>query len=208
MPKKLNAYLLIDRSGSMASNWDETIGALNGYAESLTNDKATKDASITVACFDKSNSKDDFVVVRDSVPVAKFKPILKEEVYPRGSTPLFDAIGKMKTIIDKGAKKLVALTIMTDGYENASVEVDKLAAGAMIADLKAKGFDVTFIGADFDAIGQAASVGVGMGATINTTAGNYRATMQVMAGKAASYAASGEVRNFTEEDRKAATGKK
>ena len=35
----MNIYVLIDRSGSMATKWDEAIGAVNSYIEALAGKK-------------------------------------------------------------------------------------------------------------------------------------------------------------------------
>lgn len=38
----MNVYILLDRSGSMGSLWEEALGSINGYVKGLTDDIKTK----------------------------------------------------------------------------------------------------------------------------------------------------------------------
>ena len=49
--KGLGVYITLDRSGSMATMWDEAIGSLNAYIETLKKEETDKDY-ITIATFD------------------------------------------------------------------------------------------------------------------------------------------------------------
>ena len=48
----MNIYLLIDQSGSMITNWTETIGAVNSYIRGLIGNKNVKGLRINIAAFD------------------------------------------------------------------------------------------------------------------------------------------------------------
>lgn len=200
----MKAYILLDRSGSMATNWVETIGSLNAYVEGLAADKATKKAEITVAAFD---SQEPYKVLRESVKASEWSNILVGEAAPRASTPLYDAIGKLVDTVRTAAPKKATIVVITDGAENASREVGKDAAKAMLDDMRGKNFDVVFIGANFDAFGQSASLGTQSGQTLNMTAGNYQSAMRGLAMRSSSYASTGTVASFSDEDRKKAAGK-
>lgn len=200
----MKSYILLDRSGSMATNWVETIGSLNAYVEGLAADKATKKAEVTVAAFD---SAEPFKVLREGVAASEWENIAIGEAAPRASTPLYDAIGKLTDVIRTAAPKKASIVIITDGMENASKEIRKDAAKAMLDELRGKGFDVVFIGADFDAFGQSADLGTKTGATLNMSAGNYGAAMRGLANRTSSYASTGIVPEFTDDDRKKAAGK-
>lgn len=205
MSKKsaLSVYLLIDRSGSMASRWDETMGAINTYVESLATEKATKSAKATVAVFDGSHSL-NFDVLRRSDDVASWKPISADEALPRGMTPLFDAIGRLRTMVNDEAPSKAVIAVVTDGAENDSKEVTRDGAKAALDTLRGKGYQVVFLGADFDAFGQAASVGTNAGQTIKMSAGNYAGTMRSMASQTTAYAVTGASMSWSDEDRKKA----
>lgn len=209
MNKKSNdnlaVYILIDRSGSMMSRWSETLGAVNGYVESLAAEKGTKGAVATVAVFD-AGAGIQFDVIRKTSPVLGWKKLTNDDASPRGMTPLFDAIGKLSSIVDADAPQKAVVAVVTDGAENSSREVTKDGAKAAFDKMRSKGFQVVFLGADFDAFSQAASVGTLSGQTIQMSAGNYGSTMRSMAQATAMYASTGASMNWTDEDRERAAG--
>lgn len=199
----MKAYILLDRSGSMQTRWGETIGALNAYVSGLSGAKATKKTEVTVAAFD---NQDPYLVVRQSVKASDWTPISPIEVSPRGMTPLFDAIGKLVTAVRTDAPKKATVVIITDGAENGSQEIKKDAAKAMLDDMRAKNFDVVFIGADFDAFAQGSGLGNAAGSTLNMKSGSYGDAMNVLATRSMAYAAGGAVMSFSDDDRKRAGG--
>jgi Mg-chelatase subunit ChlD len=201
----MKAYILLDRSGSMAARWVETIGSLNAYVAGLKAEKGTKKAEVTVAAFD---DREPFKVLRSSVRAADWSDINNDEVQPRGMTPLYDAIGKLIETIRTDAPKKATIVIVTDGAENCSREIKKDAAKALLDEMRGKSFDVVFIGADFDAFGQGADLGNLAGATLNMTSGNYAAAMRGLSTRTSNYASTGVVGAFSDEDRKKAAGKK
>lgn len=209
MSKKseLSVYLLIDRSGSMASRWDETMGAVNSYVKSLAEDKATKSATATVAVFDATGGL-NFDILRKGEAVGSWKSISPDEASPRGMTPLFDAIGRLRTLVNDESPTKAVVAVVTDGAENQSRELTREAAKSALGALRAKGYQVVFLGADFDAFGQAAGVGTQTGQTISMKAGNYAGTMRSMASQTSAYASSGAAMSWSDEDRKKAAKQK
>lgn len=202
----MQSYILVDKSGSMKANWAETIGAINGYVETLDETKGMGKTKVTVAAFD-SHGAMDYQIVRDEVKAKNWATIAENEVQARGMTPLYDAVGKMHSQIVESGPKKASVLIITDGHENSSKEITREVCGSIIKEWRDKGFDVVFMGADFDAFGQSEQVGVGVRQTINTTKGNYAATMTAMATRTTAYAASGKVAAFSDADREAAQGK-
>ena len=82
MPKsKLTVHVVLDRSGSMQSIKDDTIGAFNSYVETLAKDSPKSKLSLTI--FD-SQSIDTIV---NDVPLADVKPLDGDTYQPRASTP-------------------------------------------------------------------------------------------------------------------------
>lgn len=202
----MRVYFLIDRSGSMASRWDEALGAVNSYMKTLAEGKGGKKIKATVAVLDGGGGS-DFNVLRQSQPVSEWKDLTSADATPRGMTPLFDAIGKMVACVDADDPKKAVVAVMTDGHENASREVTKDSARAMFDRLRGRGYQVVFLGADFDAFGQAASVGTMSGQTISMSAGNYANVAKSLATHTRAYAATGATMSWSDEDRKKAAGR-
>jgi hypothetical protein len=69
--KQVNSYIVLDRSGSMASNWAETLGSVNGYVAALKNTDELEH-TITVVAFDSVNP---FDIVRDAVSLSGWTDI-------------------------------------------------------------------------------------------------------------------------------------
>jgi hypothetical protein len=215
----MNVYVLVDRSGSMADRWKETIAALNSYVAEIA--VTQPEARVTVACFDSEyqlppfdsvfhnvmyQPRMDFIEVRRSSTAAGFAPIHEHEVFPRGGTPLLDALGRItNTMLQDNADRAV-LVVLTDGYENASVEWKKDKVAARIKDLQARNWQVVFLGADFDAFSEAGSVGVAMGQTMTMTKGHYDVGLNAVARSTVAYASAGAAMSFTDEDRAQAAG--
>jgi Mg-chelatase subunit ChlD len=200
----MKAYILLDRSGSMSTRWGETIGALNAYVSGLAAAKATKKTDVTVAAFD---NQEPYLVLRNSVKASEWTPISESEILPRGMTPLFDAISKLVAAVRHDAPKKATIVIITDGVENGSMEIKKEAAKALLDEMRGKNFDVVFIGADFDAFAQGSGLGNMAGSTLNMTVGNYASAMKGLSLRSASYASTGTIGAFSDEDRKRAQGK-
>lgn len=201
----MKAYILLDRSGSMGPRWTETIGAIGVYADGL---KKVKKATITLAVFDSSTQTEYNQVITDVK--AEAWGGIPADIAPRGGTPLFDAVGRMVSQIKSDDPKKATLVIVTDGQENASKEITREQAKTLLDDLRGKGYDVVFIGADFNNFSQASGLGNSAGSTIMTSAGSYDAAMKTMAMRTTAYNAGANASglSFSDEDRKRAAGAK
>lgn len=202
---KSNDYILLDRSGSMASKWDETISSLNAYVDELS--KKGAKSTVTVAVFDDHNRM-QFDVIRDSVDIKKWNKITTDEVTPRGTTPLLDAVSRIISIAEQKNSKKTVIVVITDGQENASREVTKEDVQKAVKRCEDKKWEVIFLGADFEAFGNAKMSGVGFDKTMTMTGSNYEDTMRNLAGKSASYGLTGQMMSFSDADRAEASKKK
>lgn len=201
---KLATYILLDRSGSMANRWEEAIGSINSYANGIDTKKV--DAKITVSVFDNNGGKLEFDVVRDN---KEWKDIKKEEISPRGYTPLYDAMGKIVAMAEKDNEKKSVIVVVTDGAENASKELNKEQAKAAVKRCTDRGWEVLFLGADFDSSQDAQSVGLGLSKVMGMSTGNYVNTMRSMSNATMMYASSASASiNFSDDDKAKALGKK
>lgn len=195
-------YILLDRSGSMAARWSDTLGGVNAYVHGLAKDKATAGILVTVQVFD-THSID---VVRRSVVASAWKDIMDSEVSPRGGTPLYDAVGRLVTLADGDAPEKSAIVVMTDGQENASHEHTKASAKGLLDRCRAKGWQVIFLGADFDNMSQGMDLGNAAGATMSFSSAAAPVAMAATARMRASYSAAGEPMLYSKEDRTQAAG--
>ena len=186
----MNVYILLDRSGSMSSLWDEAIGSVNGYVSKLK--PSTK---VNFAVFDSVS----YDVVRDC-KVKDWVEVSKTEITARGSTPLYDACGKMFTLAESEAAKKTVVVVMTDGYENCSREYTQAAIKAKVAEFEEKKWEVVFLGANFDSVESVSnSVGVVAGKTMNYSTGNFMRGMDALAASTVSYQSTGAAMNFSDD---------
>jgi uncharacterized protein YegL len=197
----MHTYLLLDRSGSMGAIWAETLASIDVYVQTLADDP-TQDHALTIAVFDLDSAL-AFDVLRRNLPVRRFTSIGAGEARPRGSTPLFDAIGRLVALVEGDDPAKAVVVIVTDGFENASVEFTKETAKAALDRLRAKGLEVVFLGAEFASFSDADGVGVVSAKSMAMASGRMGEAQRVLARKAMAYARMGESVEFDEHDRAA-----
>ena len=197
-------FILLDRSGSMASLWTEALSSVNAYVAKLAEDKV--DTGVTLATFDTDKGGICFDVIRDRITPSTWKTVTDADASPRGMTPLNDATGKIVNLARSGNYDKVAIIIMTDGHENASREFSVAQIKALLDDCRAKNWQVIFLGANFDNATQAASYGNSMAATANSSIKNLTPTMRATASARASYGLTGSAMTFTDEQKRAFRG--
>ena len=153
---------ILDRSGSMSSLAEDTIGGYNGLLEKQS--KEPGEAMVTTVLFD-----DRYEVLHDHADIKKIRPITSKEYYARGMTALLDAIGKTissvsnrhKVVPDDQIPAHTMVVIMTDGYENASREYTVDAVKELIERQKKEAnWEFLFLGANIDAVGCAGDFGI------------------------------------------------
>ena len=164
--KKTKVYnvIIMDRSGSM---WEIQKPAIMGYNEVLGGVKAaatkfaeTQEQFMTLVLFD-SSSIDEVYWNANPADAA----ILTEETYvPGACTPLYDAVGRTLTKLEKKLKgddnHSVVVTIITDGYENDSHEYNLTGVKSLIEHLKKEGWSFAYMGTDHDVEGVTVSLSI------------------------------------------------
>jgi len=204
----MHSYILLDRTGSMASIWDEALSSVNAYATSVAEEESgerdTLETSVTVAVFDAQDGL-QFDVLRKGVNADAWTPVTNDEASPRGMTPLFDAIGRLVALAEGDKPEKAVIVIMTDGHENASREITKDGAKAALDRAREKGWDVVFLGAEFASFDDADAVGVVSAKSMALRSGSFDETMRRLGKKSRAYG-KGEAAEmvFDEEDRTAA----
>lgn len=191
-------FILLDRSGSMDTLWEEAIGSVNGYVKKIAEDKV--DTGVTLAVFDGEGGL-SFDIVRDKIVPSTWKDVGIDEVTPRGLTPLNDAVGKVVNLAEAGGYDKVAIIIMTDGAENASRELTVQQAKDLLDKCRAKNWQVIFLGANFDNAKQAMSYGNIAANTVRSSVRNMRNSMRATASMRAGYGATGQAIQFTDEQK-------
>jgi uncharacterized protein YegL len=80
---------------------------------------------------------------------------------PNGCTPLFDAMGIALTELEKKVTDddIALVTVITDGYENASRMYSQKAIQNLVSRLDERGWVFTYIGANQDAMYESSKVG-------------------------------------------------
>jgi len=196
---------VLDRSGSMESIRDDTIGGVNRYFQSQREQPG--ECAVTLAQFD-----DEYELIYNCVPIAHVAPRTRENYVPRNWTALYDAMAR--TIDETGAKlralpeherpERVLFVTMTDGFENKSrFHTAETVRGRIERQRNTYKWEFVFLGANQDAILSAQKLGISAGATM-TYAANTLGTASVMDSLTAhsnAYRATGMHVNFTRGER-------
>jgi hypothetical protein len=139
-PAKIHSYILLDRTGSMSSIWDEALSSVNAYAANIAGQAGDVVPQITLAVFDAQDGL-QFDVLRRAVPPEDWQKVTDKEASPRGMTPLFDAIARLISIAEADSPEKAVIVIMTDGAENASREVTKAVVKAALDRAEKRGWE-------------------------------------------------------------------
>ncbi len=161
---KVFNLIILDESGSMGSVWKP---ALDGANETIQTIKSTQEAHPEqrqflsfVSFSDKGGER--FRLLIDNKPIGDVYLLTERDYYPSGNTPLWDAMGyslsKLEQVVSD--EDLVLVTIITDGYENASREYTGASIKALVERLSAKDWAFAYIGANQDAIEVAGRLGI------------------------------------------------
>ncbi len=174
---------LLDRTGSMQSIKDDTIGAFNAYLETLQK----KGGGIEFSLLQFNSISIDKICVNR--PVTAVAPLSDETFQPRASTPLIDAAYKTieavgEALAKRKAKPKVVICIQTDGLENASTEHTWAELNLLIKEKSKLGWQFNFMGAGIDAYEQGRQMGIPAAATVSYDKTSRAATVGAFAASA------------------------
>lgn len=152
--------ILLDRSGSMMSIAGDIVDGFNAL---LANQRTQPgEVIVTLAQFD---SHDPFELIIDGVPLREVTDMERSWYQPRGSTPLFDGIGRLISHIDAspigqddGIDHIVA--IVTDGQENSSSEFSRKDVFDLIEQRGEAGWVFIYLGSEPQSYADAEAVAV------------------------------------------------
>ena len=149
--KKLDVVFILDKSGSMGGQEENTISSFNEYLEKEK--KNTYETNITTVLF-----SDTYSILHDRIPVKKVKKLTNKDYFVGGCTALYDALGNTINSMKQKDTDKVLFIIITDGYENASREYKKDDIKNLIN--KNKDFEFIYVGADIDSYAAGSQIGI------------------------------------------------
>lgn len=155
----MQIVFLLDRSGSMDSIKDDTIGGFNTFLKG--HQKAEGQATFTLIQFDTY-----YEIVYLNVDIHNAKLLTEETFTPRGSTALLDAIGRTIVELRSKADQNILFVILTDGLENSSREYNTKQIADMITKQIDAGWQFVYLGANQDAVLTGARMGFNPNETI------------------------------------------
>ena len=156
--KKAHVYnlIIVDESGSMSglehaiiTGVNETINSIRGAQKEFAE---TQEHFLTLVTFDLNGSTHPVRTLIDKEPIANVKDF--DNYNPYGSTPLYDAMGQSISALHNHIKNdndaSAVVTVLTDGYENASREWTGANLKALIEKLTAEGWVFSYMGSNHD----------------------------------------------------------
>lgn len=152
MKTKIFNVMILDKSGSMSSIARQAVTGVNETLASIRSQQLKdpeQDNYVTLVAFCGCELK----TIYDQVPISEANDLTERDYRPCCMTPLYDAIGSTITRIHQAVNAedtAVAVTIITDGYENASREYNHQAIQSLIGTYKEEGWMFAYIGADHD----------------------------------------------------------
>jgi len=154
MKNKLSVFVALDRSGSMqGERWTTAIASLNAYMVDLQ--KESIDGDVTVVAFDSTHDKNSARSIRliplvEGKSISKYEALKNDVLEPAGMTPLYDAAAHVMDLALTHNSERTVVVILTDGDENSSVEYTQPKIKDKVKTLQDKGWEVIFLGANFD----------------------------------------------------------
>ncbi|MBU1374310.1 MAG: VWA domain-containing protein [Bacteroidetes bacterium] len=171
--------VVLDRSGSMGSIKGATIEGFNAFVGEQQ--AVPGEAAFTLIQFD---SVDPHGVTFDRIALTDMPYLTLNDYQPRGSTPLYDALGKaidavgakLDSLPEEEKPEHVIFAILTDGIENASREWTKEGIFIKVREQQEKwGWKFVYLGANQDAMAESWTIGIHYDAAANNV-GTYAAT--------------------------------
>lgn len=161
MKQKIYNLIVLDASGSMYSIENEAIAGVVETIQTIRVAQEENDNQEQLFSLVVFNGK-RIVTIYDRMPITKVTDFSKDDYQPRDNTPLYDAMGDSITNLRRyiNDDDNVLVTIITDGYENASREWNHQRINQLVEDLKKKNWLFTYIGANQDALAVAGDMGI------------------------------------------------
>jgi hypothetical protein len=179
----------------MGEKWWDSLDAIQSYIDGV---KAGNVKSQTMLHLFEGSNVD--VIARDC-PIDQWKSLREESIDSDwGSTPLYDAIVLMGARLRDLDPPRASIVIVTDGDEAGSKFATLDQARSILDWMRAKGWQVTFIGADFDNRNSAGLLGADQNSAIGVSQKRLSDATSALAKKRARYALYGTPMHWSEDE--------
>ena len=174
---KIYNLIVLDESGSMSSIYNQALSGINEVINGIRQNQEKYPEQrhfVSIVTFE-GEGMSGVKTRRDCVPVGEVADLTKKDYRPGGCTPLYDAMGKAISELDRKVEvgDGVLVTIITDGMENSSQEYSGRTVKDLVAMQRKKGWTFAYIGANQDAVEVARDLNI-------QNAMNYDATPEGM----------------------------
>ena len=161
MNQKIYNLIVLDASGSMYSIRNEAIAGVVETIQTIRTaqkDNANQEHLFSLVVFNGAHIS----TVYNRMPITNVSDFNEKDYQPTDNTPLYDAMGDSITNLRRyiNDDDNVLVTIITDGYENASMEWNHQRITQLVEDLKKQNWIFTYIGANQDALAVARGMGI------------------------------------------------
>lgn len=160
MKTKIYNLIILDESGSMQSIKTAALNSINESLQSIRHAQKKYEEQEHYVTFVTFNN--DVKTLFDCVSIDMINDLTPSDYNPGCCTALYDAmgmsLGKLRRTVAKDDKVLV--TIVTDGYENASREYSAKAIKKLVKELKSLDWVFAYMGANQDAEAVGASLAI------------------------------------------------
>ncbi len=167
MKTRIFNLIILDESGSMGHLTQQTVSGCNEVINTIRcAQKQYEDEQehfISIYAFQDGGDVKSRYIVKNA-EINGVGDLAGEDYRPCGCTPLYDAVGStlvdLRSLTSELPGSLGSVTIITDGYENASKHYTAQKVAQMISQLKEKGWNFNFIGANIDVATTASALNI------------------------------------------------
>jgi len=149
MKQRVFNLIILDESGSMSSIEKQAIDGVNETVQTIRSAQKKHEDQEHYVSLVAFNS-DEIKTIYDTMEADKVEDITDKQYQPSCCTPLYDAMGIALNHLRKNVtdNDVVLVTVVTDGYENASREYSAVSIKLLVESLKSRGWIFTYIGAN------------------------------------------------------------
>ena len=169
--KSTHVALVLDKSGSMGTCWQEAMNGFNAQLEVILAN-ADKGGKTTVSLITFNTNVD---ILQDGVNPDSVKKLDQTNYCPEGGTAMYDAVWEAIKVLeakdDKGAETAFLVVTISDGEENSSRNVSVQQLAAKVAELNlSERWTFAYIGANQDLSKVSEHLGFAVGNSLSYTA--------------------------------------